>query len=105
MIIQLSPLQCDSLINFDATVTDVCTPLEDIDLESDVLKIGTVFERNDHCHIYSDRWLRKIRPGTCSFNIIVNEYVNPNLGCKPVQVSVDDNCGGIAHSDFGIDRL
>ncbi|MCB9311020.1 MAG: HYR domain-containing protein [Lewinellaceae bacterium] len=91
MIIQLSPLQCDSLINFDdATVTDVCTPLEDIDLESDVLS-GTVFGIGTTTVTFTATD-GSGNTGTCSFNIIVNEYVNPNLGCKPVQVSVDDNC-------------
>ncbi|MEZ4910429.1 MAG: HYR domain-containing protein [Saprospiraceae bacterium] len=91
LVIQLRPLQCDSLITFDdAEATDECTPSGDIDLESDitsgtVLGIGTTvvtFTATDGSENES----------TCSFNITVREYTNANLGCKPVQVSVDDNC-------------
>ena len=94
IVVALLPLQCDSLITFDdAEATDECTATPDIDIESDVTSgtsfgIGTTvvtFTATDGSGNSS----------TCSFNIIVSEYNNANLGCKPVQVSVDDNCEAI----------
>ncbi|MBK9736995.1 MAG: HYR domain-containing protein [Saprospiraceae bacterium] len=31
---------------------------------------------------------------TCTFNVIINDYVAPPLGCKPIQLSLDDDCEG-----------
>lgn len=31
---------------------------------------------------------------TCSFTVTINDYVNPPLGCKPIQISLDSDCEG-----------
>ena len=31
---------------------------------------------------------------TCTFNVTINDYTAPPLGCKPIQLSLDDDCEG-----------
>ncbi|MBK8516452.1 MAG: HYR domain-containing protein [Saprospiraceae bacterium] len=34
---------------------------------------------------------------SCTFNITIRDFVNPSLGCKPVNLSLDSNCKGVLH--------
>ncbi|HLO52810.1 MAG TPA: HYR domain-containing protein [Saprospiraceae bacterium] len=93
IVINLDPLECEGFPIFaDAVATDNCpdvvvslvTPLG----SGDAFPIGVTevtYEAVDTSGNVSQ----------CTFTVTVNDYVNPSLACKPVQLSLDENCEGV----------
>ncbi len=93
IVINLDPLECEGFPVFaDAVATDNCpdvvvslvTPLG----SGDAFPVGVTevtYEAVDTSGNVSQ----------CTFTVTVNDYVNPSLACKPVQLSLDENCEGV----------
>ncbi len=93
IVIDLDPLECKGIPTFaDAVATDNCpsvgvtliTPLAS-GAEFSAGVTNVTFEATDASG----------NTAQCTFTVTVNDYVNPSLACKPVQLSLDMNCEGI----------
>lgn len=89
--VYLDPLLCSATVDFlMATAIDDCTAIPTVmqidgPLTGSVFPVGTTvltFLAVDDAGNSS----------TCTANVVVNEYQAPNLGCMPIQVSLDDSC-------------
>lgn len=92
LTVQLDPLACEGIAVFaDPTTDDNCpgetfayvTPLE----SGDLFPIGdntVTFEATDAAG----------NTAQCSFIVTVLDYFNPSLGCKNVNLSLDEDCEG-----------
>lgn len=85
--INLEPLECEGIAEYAATATDNCSVASiDYSIPSGSLfPIGitpvdvTVSDQSGN----TDQ---------CTFNVWVFDYINPNLACKPVNLSLDEFC-------------
>jgi hypothetical protein len=89
--VQLEPLQCEGIATFAPTISDNCPDvffnyLTEIE-SGDPFPIG----------INTVTLLAEDAAGNtaeCSFTVTVLDYINPSLGCKPVNFSLDGDCSG-----------
>ncbi len=90
LFIDLPQGKCDTILTFEPIALDNCDGVSvhyssTLGSES-VFPIGvhtvSVYAQDDAGN-YSD---------TCSFTVTVIDYLNPSLGCKPVQLSLGEDC-------------
>lgn len=92
-IINLLPGECTSLVTYAAPVaTDLpCTSVPT------VLQIAGLPSNSDFpIGITTNTFVATDASGntsSCSFTVTINDYINPSLGCKPINYSVDGGCG------------
>ena len=93
--VNLAPTLCAGIASWlDPTATDNCTSVGDIIIEQ---ISGPVSGSNFNVGITSVSYRALDHSGnadTCSFNVIVNDFIAPSLGCKPIQISLDEDCEG-----------
>jgi len=89
--VQLDPTECEGEAFFDdAIATDNCTADGDILFASDFAS-GDIFDIGIHqvTFIATDE---SGNSATCSISVTILDYVNPNLGCIKVNLSLDEVC-------------
>lgn len=89
------PTECSAIVVFDLPMgTDNCTPdpvstnITGQPVSGDRLNLGT----HTINYLITDA---NENSTTCTFNITVEDFENSSLGCKPVNVSVDESCQAI----------
>ncbi len=91
--ITAEPLACEATIEYDTVeinnATDNCGVAEielveglDTDEDFPLGETEVVWQVTD----------RAGNSSICSFIVTVNDYINPNLACQPIQLSLDANC-------------
>ena len=85
--IYLEPLECEGYAEYEAIATDNCS----------VASIDYSFPSGSFFPIGITPVDVTVTDGSgneanCSFNILVYDYINPNLACKPVNLSLDEFC-------------
>jgi hypothetical protein len=91
--IQLDPSTCDTLVTFAlATATDNCSDPADITITSDIIS-GSLFGIGEQVVTFEATDMAE-NIATCSFTVTILDFINPSLGCKDVNFSLDENCEG-----------
>lgn len=86
---------CDSVVDFESDIvfTDNCSGTV-FHYVSGSPESGDNFPIGVHTvSIYAEDAAGNLSD-TCSFTITIVDYINPNLGCKPVNLSLDGDCIG-----------
>ena len=98
--IELPPLTCESLVEFNLDFSDNCPgggPI--VKLDGTGLDSGDLFPIGIYTLSYG------VADGagnfaSCSFTVTVNDLFNTDLACKHVNYSFDQNCGGEVTADM-----
>ncbi len=91
-VINLNPGECSRNITYAVTASDLpCTsPVNIVQIAG--LPSGSDFPigTTTNTFVATDA---SGNTSSCSFTVRVNDYINPSLGCKPINFSVDGGCG------------
>ncbi|MCZ2100369.1 MAG: HYR domain-containing protein [Chitinophagales bacterium] len=94
--IELAPSECEILVDFAADINpdDNCDGVV-YKYVAGSLESGDIFPIGIHTvSIYAEDVAGNLSD-TCSFTVTIVDYINPNLGCKPINYSLDQNCEGV----------
>ena len=85
--------ECEALVEFDIVADDNCPDVV-YHYVAGSLESGDIFPIGVHTvSSYAEDVAGNVSE-TCSFTVTVVDYINPNLGCKPINFSLDANCAG-----------
>ncbi len=90
--VQLDPLACEGIAVFADPVTDDNCPGETFAYVTS-LESGDLFPIGDNTVTFEATDVAG-NTAQCSFTVTVLDYFNPSLGCKNVNLSLDEDCEG-----------
>ena len=90
--VQLDPLACEGVAVFADPVTDDNCPGETFAYVTS-LESGDLFPIGDNTVTFEATDVAG-NTAQCSFTVTVLDYFNPSLGCKNVNLSLDEDCEG-----------
>lgn len=85
--VNLMPLECEGVANYVATATDNCS-VASIDYS---IPSGSLFPIGI-TPVTATATDGSGNTAECTFNVLIFDYINPNLACKPVNISLDEIC-------------
>jgi hypothetical protein len=100
IVIDLPPYTCGAVVSFSLDVSDNCPGV------SPIVKLdGTGLDNEDFFPIgmYTLVYGASDMAGnfsSCSFEVIVNDFFNTDVGCNHLNYSFDENCGGAITADM-----
>ncbi len=85
--------ECETVVNFEVEADDNCSGVV-YHYVAGSLESGDIFPIGVHeVSVYAEDVAGNISE-TCSFTVTIVDYINPNLGCKPINFSLDADCTG-----------